>query len=192
MAAAAGSGIMMAQPRRQERLPVLRGIMPAMTVPGPEVDGRDPADVVTSHVEHVLSVVASWPQWDGQPIEVSVEGEAAPRVYTPHKAVRRVADHLVDHIAELEARVAGRPTEPDHWHGSAVTTPADLAAFTADDLDEARSRLRRLALIWEVRLRSLRSEQLDERQGDAWTLRQVAFHVAEASSFYADCLGILE
>jgi hypothetical protein len=139
----------------------------------------------------VLSVAASWPRWDGRPAEVSVEGEPSPRVYTPHKAVRRVADHLVDHLAEIEARLAGRPTEPDRWHGSAITTSADLAAFTADDLDEARSRLRRLALIWEVRLRSLSSEQLDERQGDAWTFRQVAFHVAEASSFYADCVGML-
>jgi hypothetical protein len=71
-----------------------------------------------------------------------------------------------------------------------VTTPADLAAFTLDDLDEARSRLRRLALIWEVRLRSLSSEQLDASGGDAWTLRQVAFHVAE-SAFYADSVGAL-
>lgn len=140
-------------------------------------------------VEHVLQVAATWPRWDGQPAEVPVDGEP-PRVYTPHKAIRRVADHLVDHLAELEARLAGRPTEPDHWHASAITTPADLAAFTQHDLDEARSRLRRLALIWDVRLRSLSSRQLDEDAGTAWTLRQVAVHVAE-SAFYADSVGVL-
>ena len=160
-----------------------------MSDPGPEVDDRHPADVVTGMVDYVLRVAASWPEWDGRPIEIPVEDEP-PRTYTPHKAIRRVADHLVDHLAELEARLAGRPTEPDHWHASAITTPADLAAFTPDDLDEARSRLRRLALIWDVRLRSLSEQQLNERAGDAWTLRQVAFHVAE-SAFYADSVGVL-
>jgi hypothetical protein len=160
-----------------------------MTDNGPEVDDRHPADVVTGMVDHVLRMAETWPPWDGRPAEVPVENEP-PRVYTPHKAIRRVADHLVDHLAELEARVAGQPTEPDRWHASAITTPADLAAFTADDLDEARSRLRRLALIWEVRLRSLSDQQLDEKQGDAWTLRQVAFHL-EGSAFYADSVGML-
>jgi hypothetical protein len=160
-----------------------------MSDPGPEVDDRHPADVVTGMVDHVLRMAATWPEWDGRPIEIPVEDEP-PRTYTPHKAIRRVADHLVDHLAELAARLAGRPTEPDHWHASAITTPADLAAFTPDDLDEARSRLRRLALIWDVRLRSLNEHQLNERTGNAWTLRQVAFHVAE-SAFYADSVGVL-
>ncbi len=160
-----------------------------MTDPGPEVDDRHPADVVTDMVDHVLRLAATWPRWDGRPAEISVEGEP-PRIYTPHKAVRRVADHLVDHLAELEARLAGRPPEPDGWHASAITTPADRAAFTADDLNEARSRLRRLALIWDVRLRSLSGQQLDQRAGNAWTLRQLAFHVAE-SGFYADSVGTL-
>jgi hypothetical protein len=163
--------------------------MGSMSDPGPEVDGRHPADVVPGMVEHVLALAATWLRWDGQPAEVPVEGEP-PRVYTPHKAIRRVTDHLIDHLAEIEARLAGRPPEPDHWHASAITTPADRAAFTAEDLDEAVSRLRRLALIWEVRLRSLTSEQLDEPAGEAWTLRQVAFHVSE-SDFYADSVGEL-
>jgi hypothetical protein len=166
------------------------GIIGAMTDPAPETDNRHPSDVIADMVNHVLELAATWPHWDGTPFEVSVEGEEAPRVYTPHKAVRRVADHLLDHLAELEARVGGQPTEPDGWHGSLVTVPADLAAFTVEDLDEARSRLRRLAQIWEVRLRSLSDERLDAAEGDAWTLRQVAFHVA-GSAFYADSVGAL-
>lgn len=140
-------------------------------------------------VEHVLDLAATWPSWDGRPVEVPVEGEE-PRVYTPHKAVRRVADHLLDHLAEVEARVAGQPTEPDAWHGSMVTTPADLAPFTPEDVDEAASRLRRLARLWELRLQALSDEQLDAASGPAWTLREVAVHVTE-SAFYADSVGAL-
>jgi hypothetical protein len=104
--------------------------------------------------------------------------------------VRRVADHLLDHLAEFEARLSGRRTEPDAWHGSMITTASDLAPFMEQDVDEARSRLRRLAQIWDVRPRSLSDEQLDAVGGGAWTLRQVAFHVAE-SGFYADSVGAL-
>jgi hypothetical protein len=160
-----------------------------MTEPRPETDGRDPASVVAAMVEHVLDLAATWPNWDGTPISVDVEGEP-PRIYTPHKAIRRVADHLLDHLAEVTARLAGRPTEPDRWHGSMITTAADLAPFTDLDVDEARSRLRRLNLLWQLRLQALSVAQLDAAQPDAWTPREVAFHVAE-SQFYADSVGAL-
>jgi hypothetical protein len=161
-----------------------------MTDPGPEVDDRNPADVVVGVVDYVLNLAETWPRWDGRPSEIPVDGEP-PRIYTPHKVIRRVSDHLIDHLAELEARLAGCATEPDNWHASATTTPADLAIFTTDDLGEARSRLRRLALVWEVRLRSLSDQQLDFRPDGAWTFRQLAFHVAETAAFYADSVGTL-
>ncbi|MEV5985315.1 hypothetical protein AB0L85_09870 [Streptomyces sp. NPDC052051] len=135
-------------------------------------------------VEHVLALAATWTAWDGHPRHTD------DRVYTPHKAIRRVADHLVDHLAEFEARLAGEEPLPDHWHASASTTPADLARFTPEDLDEARSRLTRLALIWSVRLRSLADGQLDHSPGEGWTFRQLAEHVQE-SAYYADAIGDL-
>jgi hypothetical protein len=150
----------------------------------PTTDDRHPADVVTGMVHRVLQLVDTWPAWDGA--DRSVDD----RVYTPHKAVRRVADHMIDHLAEVEARVAGLPTIPDRWHASAITFEADRAPFTADDRDEAHSRLERLAQVWAVRLRSLDDERLDRREGDAWTIREVAFHLAE-SSYYADAVGDL-
>jgi ABC-type amino acid transport substrate-binding protein len=159
-----------------------------MSEPGPQTDHRHPADVVTEMVDQVLELAMTWTRWEGTPFDVTVDGEV--RRYTPHKAIRRVTDHLIDHLAEIEARAAGRPTEPDTWHGSFVTTPADLADFTADDLDEATSRLRRLAQLWDVRLRSLTDQQLDAVSGRAWTPRQVAFHVA-GSRLYADSVGSL-
>jgi hypothetical protein len=82
------------------------------------------------------------------------------------------------------------PTTPDAWHASATTTAADLAAFTAADLDEARSRLARLAQVFDVRLRALSDAQLDRRDGAAWSPRQIAFHLAE-SLYYAESVGSL-
>lgn len=150
----------------------------------PLTDGRDPAQVVAGMVSHVLATAETWTAWDGVPVA------AGERMYTPHKAVRRTADHLVDHLAELEARLAGEETQPDRWHASAVTTAADLAAFTPADLDEARSRLVRLARVWANRLDSLTPDQLDRSPGTGWTFRQLAFHLEE-SMYYADAVGKL-
>jgi hypothetical protein len=122
--------------------------------------------------------------WDGTLAHVD------DRVYTPHKAIRRVADHLIDHLAEMEARLAGEEPQPDHWHASMVTTEADLAPFTQADLDEARSRLGRLARIWANRLDALTAEQLDHSPGEGWTFRELALHL-KGSTYYADSVGDL-
>jgi hypothetical protein len=147
-------------------------------------DDRHPADVVTGMVSRVLELARTWTGWDGEPRAVD------DRVYTPHKAIRRVADHLVDHLAQLEAGLAGVPTIPDRWHGSASTTPADLAPFTVEDLEEARSRLTRLGQVLELRLRVLSDAELDRRDGGAWSARQIAFHLEE-SLYYAEAVGDL-
>jgi hypothetical protein len=150
----------------------------------PLTDDRDPADVVTGMIAQVLDLAQTWSGWDGKP------RPADDRVYTPHKAIRRVADHLIDHLAEMEARLAGVPTIPDHWHASATTTPADLALFTPEDLNEAGSRLTRLGQIFQVRLRALPETDLDRQEGDAWSVRQIAFHLEE-SLYYAEAVGRL-
>ncbi|HEX4816821.1 MAG TPA: hypothetical protein VFV66_29110 [Nonomuraea sp.] len=150
----------------------------------PSTDDREPTLVVTSMIDHVLDRAATWTTWDGHP------SRAGDRIYTPHKAIRRVTDHLIDHLAEMEARLAGNPTLPDRWHASASTTPADLAPFTDQDLHEARSRLTRLSQIWAGRLAALTPDQLDRSPGEGWTFRQIAFHLAD-SAYYADAVGDL-
>ncbi|MFD4659270.1 hypothetical protein ACFWP2_26970 [Kitasatospora sp. NPDC058444] len=152
--------------------------------PGPELGKFELAALVPEMVDHVLALAAGWTAWGGHPI-VNADG----RTYTPHKAVRRIADHLLDHLAELEARVAGEPTEPDRWHASNVTTPADLAPFTAADLDEARSRLTRLAGIWSRRVAALPDERLDDSPGTGWSFRRIVHHVSGAGYYYADSVG---
>jgi hypothetical protein len=146
------------------------------------IDEEQPELIVPELVAYVLDRAATWTTWDGVPRPID------DRVYTPHKAIRRVADHLIDHLAEIEARVAGVPTIPDHWHASAITTAADLAPFTEEDLQEARSRLTRLAQIYEVRLGVLTPAELDHRDGDAWSPRQIVLHL-KGSRYYADALS---
>jgi hypothetical protein len=146
-------------------------------------DERDPAGLVETSVAEVLRTAGAWLGWDGRP--VYTDGNA----WTPHKALRRVADHLLDHLAELECRLAGLPTVPDRWHGRAVTTDADFARFTEVDLEEAASRLHRLAACYRARLRDLPAEVLDAPGPEgAWPLREVVEHVAGITA-YAEMMG---
>jgi hypothetical protein len=150
----------------------------------PLIDERDPADAIAQMVAHVLALAETWIVWDGQ--ARSIDG----RLYTPHKALRRVADHMVDHLAQLECHLAGVPSLPDRWHGSGMTTPADHAPFGQEDLDEARSRLTRLSQIWTICLNAVPPEELDRADGPAYTPREMAF-CAVGSSYYADAIGVL-
>ena len=155
-----------------------------MTDERPETDDRDPADAISEMVDHVLGLAETWGAWDGDSVPID------DRVYTPHKAIRRVADHLLDHLAQLEAHVAGTPSLPDSWHGSAITTASDLAPFGPEDLNEARSRLQRLAQLWRIRLAAIPPDELDRARGEAYTPREMAF-CAVGSTYYADAIGEL-
>jgi len=98
--------------------------------------------------------------------------------------LRRITDHLVDHLCQVEARSAGVTPVPDPWRGRAVTLDSDWARFTEQDLDEASARIRRLAQVLAIRLLALRPSW-DEEAGEEWTIRAIAEHVAEASATYA-------
>ncbi len=151
----------------------------------PAVDDREPWTVVPAAVAEVLDIAETWLGWDGHPVRA--EGNA----WTPHKALRRVSDHLVDHLAEIECRLAGQPTLPDRWHGRMVTIDADFARFTEVDLDEVTSRLSRLAACYQARLADLDAAQLDARPADdVWTIREVAHHVSGVT-LYAKAVGRL-
>ncbi|HEU5037116.1 MAG TPA: hypothetical protein VFT70_08925 [Nocardioides sp.] len=148
---------------------------------------ENPGTQVEDAVEHCLEVARTWIAWDGRPA-VSEDGD---RVYTPQKAVRRIADHLVDHLAEVEALLAGVPTEPDRWHASLVTVDADWARFTELDLDEARQRLRRLGRTFALRLAAAGPDEWDRPRSESWTLREIAEHLA-GIRWYADQVGRLD
>ncbi len=150
----------------------------------PAVDDREPAQAIDDMVDHVLALAETWIDWDRGPRPTD------DRIYTPHKSIRRVGDHMLDHLAQLDAHVAGIPSFPDTWHASAMTTPSDLAAFGRDDLDEARSRLKRLAQLWRTRLAEVPPDEMDRAEVDGYSPREMAF-CAVASAYYADALGDL-
>jgi hypothetical protein len=153
---------------------------------------ENPADLVVAGVERCLEYAATWHAWDGRPIARTADGPAdlRPNVWTPAKALRRINDHLVDHLHEVAALLAGAEPMPDQWHGRFVTLDADWARLTEADFDEACSRLRRLGrsyvLIYEV----TGPAAWDEPRDPAWTLREIAEHVSHVDA-YAEEVGRL-
>ncbi len=79
---------------------------------------------------------------------------------------------------------------PDEWHGRLLTLDADWARFTEPDFDEACSRLRRLARCYLLRYETAGTASWDAPRGEAWTLGQIAGHVAGVT-YYAEQVGSL-
>lgn len=145
----------------------------------------DPGVLVETATNRVLQLAATWLGWDGLPRW----SEDRDRIYTPHKAIRRYGDHLIDHLAQIDCLLADVACRPDGWRASTATTEADFARFTEVDLNEATERLTRLATSFRLRLVSAGADAWDLPRGDAWTLREITEHVA--SPWYAEQVGDL-
>jgi hypothetical protein len=149
---------------------------------------QNPAELVVAGIERCLDHALTWHAWDGRPIARTDDG--APNTWTPYKALRRITDHLLDHLHQVEALLAGAEPIPDEWHGRRVTLDADWARFTEADLDEARSRLRRLGRTYLLRYQAAGPAAWDAPRDPDWTLREIAEHVANVS-YYAEQVGRL-
>jgi hypothetical protein len=155
----------------------------------PQMDDREPADAIDQMVDEFLAMAQTWTTWDGKPIPI--ETPYGQRLYTPNKALRRMADHMIDHLAQLDAHNAGLPPSKADWQASRITTPADMAPITKDDLDEAASRIRRLAMMWRASLVAVGPGGLDTPEvGGGWSPREMAFHTLESMD-YANHVGDL-
>ncbi len=148
----------------------------------------NPARLVVEGVEKSLSIVMTWHAWDGRPIAGTLEGR--PNVWTPAKALRRITDHLIDHLHEVHALLAGAEAVPDQWHGRLVTLDSDWARLTEPDFDEASSRLLRLARTYALTYEMAGPAAWDAPRDPAWTLREIAEHVSEVWA-YAEYVGNL-
>lgn len=162
--------------------------MTEAAAPRREHPDDNPGQLVLAGVDACLELARTWHAWDGRPIAGTVDGK--PSVWTPGKALRRIADHLTDHLHEVEALLAGAEPVPDEWHGRMVTLDADWARFTELDYDEAQSRLRRLGRWYVLRYQSAGPASWDQPRPGAWTLRRIAEHVAQVT-VYAEFVGDL-
>lgn len=111
--------------------------------------------------------------------------------YTPRKILRRVLDHLLDHLNQIEQwrrwQEQGRvPVPTDGWASSGETFAEDLHPLSAAEL---------AAWLWRidltVELVAQQAEDLSETQLDwtppdgGWTLRRMLRHLALAELYYA-------
>ncbi len=154
----------------------------------PKVDDRHPADAIDQMVAEFMALADTWTSWDGKPIPITTS--YGQRMYTPNKALRRMNDHMVDHLAQLQAELIGQATVADTWRASQITTGSDMAPITDEDLAEARNRFERLAGMWRATLASIPADRMDVAQGDDYTPRELAFHTLESLD-YATHVGDL-
>jgi hypothetical protein len=114
--------------------------------------------------------------------------------YTPRKILRRVLDHALDHLNQIDQWLAWlhdgiAPTPTDGWASSVVTLPEDRLPLGAADLDAWLWRIDQAARLIDQRAGGLDTSELDWPPPDGgWPLRRVLHHVARTEAAYAGAL----
>ena len=91
--------------------------------------------------------------------------------YTPRKPLRRVLDHTLDHLNQIEQWQRWRqdgvvPTPTDGWVGSTVTLPEDRLPLTPSDLEAWLWRIDLAMGLMVQRTARLAEEELDWQPPD--------------------------
>jgi hypothetical protein len=111
--------------------------------------------------------------------------------YTPRKPLRRVLDHVLDHLNQIDQWQRWRrdgviPTPTDGWAPSTVTLPEDRLPLTAVDLEAWLWRIDQAVRLLVQRAATLSDDELDWQPPDCgWPLRRVLHHVARSELLYA-------
>jgi hypothetical protein len=114
--------------------------------------------------------------------------------YTPRKPLRRVLDHALDHLNQIDQWQLWRrhgvvPTPTDGWAPSTVTLPEDRLPLTSADLEPWLWRIDQAARLLARRAAGLTDGELDWQPPDGgWPLRRVLHHVARSEMLYAASL----
>ena len=131
---------------------------------------------------------------DTSPAPLGATAGAHRYSYTPRKALRRVLDHALDHLNQIDQWQAWRedgvaPTPTDGWVPSTVTLPDDRLPLGKADLDAWLWRIDQAARLLAQRAATLTREELDWQPPDGgWPLRRVLHHVARSELLYAAAL----
>lgn len=131
---------------------------------------------------------------DAQPAPLTVPASVAPYTYTPRKSLRRVLDHALDHLNQIDQWLAWQrngtvPTPTDGWVPSGVTLPEDRLPLAQADLDSWLWRIDQAARLVQQRAAGLTEAELDWLPPDGrWPLRRVLHHLARSERLYAAAL----
>ena len=123
-----------------------------------------------------------------------VASDPARYTYTPRKVLRRVLDHALDHLNQIDQWRAWRrdgslPVPTDGWAASTVTLAEDRLPLDASDLASWLWRIDQAIGLLAQRADGLGEEELDWRPPDGgWPLRRVVHHVSRCEHLYATAL----
>jgi DinB family protein len=131
---------------------------------------------------------------DAHPAPLTAPAGVGRYTYTPRKTLRRVLDHALDHLNQIDQWLAWQhrgavPTPTDGWVPSTVTLPDDRLPLTPPDLDAWLWRVDQAARLVQQRAAARSEAELDWRPPDGgWPLRRVLHHVARWQWLYAGSL----
>jgi hypothetical protein len=114
--------------------------------------------------------------------------------YTPRKVLRRVLDHALDHLNQIDQWRAWRrdgtvPVPTDGWASSTVTLAEDRQPLDAADLAAWLWRIDQTIGLLAQRADGLGEDELDWQPPDGgWPLRRVLHHLARWQWLYAGSL----
>lgn len=176
-----------------ERLLALADLEATLAL-GLQVPEPDPVDQLRVSYRRTRAVLA---RLDQHPESLIVYVRTEPGVvysYTPRKVLRRVLDHALDHLNQLEQWLAWRergivPVPADGWAPSTVVFDEDRAPLDADELAAWLWRIDLTSNLLIKRASQLSQEMLDWQPPDGgWTLHTMLQHVATAQVFYTSWL----
>ena len=131
---------------------------------------------------------------DAQPAPLTAHAGVTRYTYTPRKILRRVLDHALDHLNQIDQWLIWRregvvPTPTDGWAPSTITLPDDRLPLAQPDLDAWLWRIDQAARLLLRRAAGLTESELDWQPPDGgWPLRRVLHHVARSELLYSASL----